>query len=90
LATEAPKPEVQLPQDQPTTMDSNATALNGAQVTSLLEIVLQVGQGLISVLTAKALAEAAFPSIDKTILNSIFDNMKINPIQPIASTNQPA
>jgi HK97 family phage portal protein len=90
LATEAPKPEVQLPQDQPTMMDSQATALNGAQVTSLLEIVLQVGQGLISVLTAKALAEAAFPSIDKTILNSIFDNMKINPTQPIPSTNQPA
>jgi hypothetical protein len=66
-----------------------AEALNGAQVASLLEIVLQVGQGLVSKLTAKALAEAAFPALDKTILNSIFDNMIINPTEPINSTNQP-
>lgn len=66
-------------------VDIAATALNGAQVASLLEIVLQVGQGLVSKPTAKALAEAAFPYLDKTILNNIFDNMIVNPTSTVAA-----
>ena len=86
---ETTTPEPQPAQEQTDQVAAPAEALNGAQVASLLEIVLQVGQGLVSKLTAKALAEAAFPALDKTILNSIFDNITINPIEPIQPTNQP-
>jgi hypothetical protein len=86
---ETTTPEPQPAQEQTDQVAAPAEALNGAQVASLLEIVLQVGQGLVSKLTAKALAEAAFPALDKTILNSIFDNMIINPTEPIQPTNQP-
>jgi capsid protein len=40
------------------------TAMNGAQVTSIVEIISQVSQKLIPVRTAKALISAAFPAIN--------------------------
>ena len=60
--------------------DVSATALNGAQVTSLLELVTQASQGIISVGTAKAVAEAAFPSFDAAILAKIFGGIVVKPL----------
>ena len=60
-------------------VDIAATALNGAQVTSLLELVTQASAGTISVGTAKAVAEAAFPSFDAAILAKIFGGIVVNP-----------
>jgi hypothetical protein len=65
--------------------DISSTALNGAQVASLLEIVLQVSQGLLTKESAKALASAAFPTLSIDILNRIFDPVKIQP-QPTDPT----
>jgi HK97 family phage portal protein len=55
--------------------DVQATALNGAQVTSLLEIVTQASQGLITIETAKALVAAAFPLMPQSQIDSIFAKM---------------
>lgn len=52
-------------------------ALNGAQVTSMVEIVTQVGTGAMPKDTAKAVMAAAFPSLGPEIIDSIID-----PIEP--------
>jgi hypothetical protein len=66
----------------PPTADVAATALNGAQITSLVDLVAKVGEGLIPMESAKAIALASFPFLDQTILNSIFSGLKINPPAP--------
>lgn len=62
----------------PITFDGQAevvadTALNGAQVTSLVELAVKVGTGELPKESAKALAMAAFPAIDPAIIAAIFD-----------------
>ena len=51
------------------------TALNGAQIESLLEIVGQVGAGTIPTASAKAIIGAAFPMIDDAAINAMLDPM---------------
>jgi len=60
-----------------------ATALNGAQITSLVDLVAKVGEGAIPMESAKAIALASFPFLDQTILDSIFSGLK--PVAPLAS-----
>jgi len=71
-------PEVS-PVTQAPAVDVAATALNGAQVTSLLEIVTQASQGLITIDTAKALVAAAFPMLSQQTVDAIFARMIIAP-----------
>jgi hypothetical protein len=52
------------------------TALNGAQVQSLVQIINQVSLGLISRETAKPLIVAAFPGIDQTIIDQMLAGVK--------------
>jgi lambda family phage portal protein len=54
-----------------------ATALNGAQVTSLMDVVTQVGTGAMPKETAIAVINAAFPTMTPEQIASIID-----PIQP--------
>jgi hypothetical protein len=54
-----------------------AEALNGAQVTSLVEIVTQVSMGAIPKDTAKAILSSAFPTFGADKINSIID-----PVEP--------
>jgi hypothetical protein len=54
-----------------------ATALNGAQVTSLVDVITQVGTGAMPKDTAKPVLQAAFPTFSIELVNSIID-----PIQP--------
>jgi lambda family phage portal protein len=58
-------------------VDVAATALNGAQVTSLVDVITQVGTGAMPKDTAKAIILAAFPTMALELVNSIID-----PIQP--------
>jgi len=61
-----------------------ATALNGAQVSSLLEIVSNVTQGILSLESAKGIIAVAFPSFTPAQINSIINNISISPaIKPI-------
>ena len=54
-----------------------ATALNGAQVTSLMEVVTQVGTGAMPKETAIAVINAAFPTMTSEQIEAI-----IGPIKP--------
>lgn len=76
-------------QDQPAPVDSASQqsaqdiaslALNGAQVTALVDLALKVTAGLLQKEAALALAQAAFPSIPQTTLDKIFGN--ILPLSP--------
>ena len=71
-------------------VDVAATALNGAQVESLLNIVLQASTGVITIDTAKALAEAAFPFIDAATLQAIFGTVEVKPPAVLAASDQVA
>jgi len=54
-----------------------ALALNGAQVTSLVDVITQVGTGAMPKETAKPVLQAAFPTFPIELIDAI-----INPIQP--------
>jgi hypothetical protein len=66
------------------------TALNGAQVDSLLTIVTNVKMGLLPKEAGKALVGAAFPSLTPEKINAIFDPIEIDkappPVVPQAPT----
>lgn len=48
------------------------TALNGAQVASLVQVITQVSTGLIPMETGKAIARAAFPAMKPELLDEMF------------------
>jgi hypothetical protein len=54
-----------------------AQALNGAQVTSLVDVITQVGTGAMPKDTAKPVLQAAFPTFSQELIDSIID-----PVQP--------
>ena len=63
--------------------DVQATALNGAQVAALVQIVQAVAQGQIPLETGKAIAKAAFPLIADAELDAAFAPLKsFTPTQP--------
>lgn len=53
-----------------------ALALNGAQITSLVEVITQVGTGAIPSESAKAIIAASFPSISSKVIDAIVDPIK--------------
>jgi len=55
--------------------DVQATALNGAQVTALVEIALKVATGELPRESAKAIARAAFPLVSEETIDAIFDSI---------------
>lgn len=64
--------------------DIQSTALNGAQISSLLEIINSMTSEQISVETGRAMIEAAFPNIDSAIIDRIIAgarNFKPKPIE---------
>ena len=54
------------------TADVAATALNGAQISSLVDIVMQSAAGAVPVTSAKAIVQAAFPTLPATTIDAIF------------------
>jgi hypothetical protein len=55
-----------------TTADVAATALNSAQITSLVDIVMQSAAGAVPVSSAKAIVQAAFPTLPPATIDAIF------------------
>lgn len=53
-----------------------ALALNGAQVTSLVDVITQVGTAAMPKETAKPVLAAAFPSFSPELINAIIDPIK--------------
>lgn len=61
------------------------TALNGAQIQAMAQLVTQVAQGDMPASNAKVLAAAAFPLIPQAIINQIFDGLES--FKPASVTN---
>jgi HK97 family phage portal protein len=69
--------------------DVASTALNGAQITSLVDLVSQVGQNLIPIDSAKAIAIASFPFLSQAVVDQIFNGLDSLPAPapaPVATT----
>lgn len=83
--TTAPTPAIQ-PQETPQAAEPAqdaapvenvaATALNGAQIASMLEVIAQVTSGLIPITAAKAVMAASFPMLSSTQVDEIFADIK--------------
>lgn len=65
-----------------TTTDVAATALNGAQISSLIDIVMQSAAGAVPVSSAKAIVGAAFPTLPAAIIDAIFADVIAGSLQP--------
>jgi hypothetical protein len=65
-----------------TTSDVAATALNGAQITSLVDIVMQSAAGAVPVTSAKAIVQAAFPTLPAATVDAIFADVLPGSLQP--------
>ena len=65
------------------------TALNGAQISSLQDIVVQAATGVIPITSAKALAAAAFPLLTPQQLDAIFADIKPTTPTPPAPAPTP-
>jgi hypothetical protein len=64
------------------TADVAATALNGAQISSLVDIVMQSAAGAVPVTSAKAIVQAAFPTLPATTIDAIFADVVSGSLQP--------
>ena len=64
------------------TADVAATALNGAQISSLVDIVMQSSAGAVPVSSAKAIVQAAFPTLPATTIDAIFADVVSGSLQP--------
>jgi lambda family phage portal protein len=70
--------------------DVQGTALNGAQVTALVQLAAQVAQGQLPLETAKAIAKASFPLVPDSEVDAIFAPLlKFTP-KPDPATARPA
>jgi hypothetical protein len=63
-------------------------SLNGAQVSSLIEIVAQYNAGLLTEMGAKAVISAAFPGIPASTVNAIIAGTNTNPVETPNLTGQ--
>lgn len=63
-------------------LDVASQALNGAQIASLLEIIVQTTANVLTIPSAKAITKAAFPTMSDAQINSIFDNLSNVAIDP--------
>ena len=69
--------------------DVAATALNGAQIASLVDIVMQSASGAVPVSSAKAIVQAAFPTLPAATIDAIFADViagSLLPSEVVAST----
>ena len=55
--------------------DVQATALNGAQVASLIDLASQVAQKQLPIKTAKAIAKASFPLVKAEVIDEMFNQL---------------
>ena len=65
-----------------TATDVAATALNSAQITSLVDIVMQSAAGAVPVSSAKAIVNAAFPTLGNVAVEAIFADVNPGTLQP--------
>jgi len=77
-------PEAKLIQDVGVETDVQASALNGAQVSSLVDVIAQASAGLIPVSAARAIVAAANPTLPPEALDAMFADVAPRPAAPVA------
>lgn len=65
------------------------TAMNGAQVQSLLELITKVANGEIPESVARPIIRTAFPKVSEERINEMLNGMKDLPQRPAPDTNPP-
>ena len=65
-----------------TSVDVASQALNGAQIASLLEIIVQTTANVLTIPSAKAITKASFPMLSDVQISEIFDNLSNVVIDP--------
>lgn len=72
------------PAESTTAQDTNvaATALNGAQIASMIEIIIQAASGSLPVSSAKAIMGASFPTLSTAQIDQIFRDIIPGSISP--------
>jgi hypothetical protein len=63
-------------------VDVASQALNGAQIASLLEIIVQTTANVLTIPSAKAITKASFPMLSDVQISEIFDNLSNVVIDP--------
>ena len=63
-------------------VDVASQAMNGAQISSLLEIITQATANVLTIPSAKAVCKTAFPTMTDVQINNIFDNLSNVAIDP--------
>lgn len=63
-------------------VDVASQALNGAQIASLLEIIVQTTANVLTIPSAKAITKASFPMLSDVQISDIFDNLSNVVIDP--------
>jgi SPP1 family phage portal protein len=63
--------------------DVQATALNGAQITGLIDLATAAADGTLTIESAKAIAAAAFPLMTKEELDAIFNKIIVKEKAPV-------
>lgn len=71
------------------TGDVQKTALNGAQVQALSELVAAVGTGALPKPSAKAIIVASFPTLESSLVDSIVDPIEVRPPEPSPAMFRP-
>jgi HK97 family phage portal protein len=69
--------------------DVQSLALNGAQVTAMLEVVAGVAAGTIPPSSAKAILAAAFPTLSASAIAEIVDPIEVTPPAPAPAPEPP-
>ena len=62
--------------------DVAAQALNGAQIASMIEIIIQVATGVIPIESAKAITKASFPTLTPEQIDDIFTGIVPGSVSP--------
>jgi len=61
-----------------------ATALNGAQIASLVDILIQAATGVLPVTSAKGVVQASFPTLSQSQIDTIFTGIVAGSVDPNA------
>lgn len=62
--------------------DVSGTALNGAQIASMVEILIQAATGVLPVESAKGVMRASFPTLTEAQINEIFSGIVAGSVNP--------
>lgn len=85
----AQKPAEAMQSETTSPEEISKTALNGAQISSLLSILEQVGLGILPKASAQLVAEASFPTIPASSISAMLSPIAEGSNQPVAPTSLP-